>query len=216
MVADLVDLLRSNVRGAQKLSKKILADPDTVILDTETTGLASGSYICDIAVIKRGETLFNTLVNPGVHIPQGASEIHGIYDEDVVDAPDFEEIWHGGLSEILRTKRVVIYNASYDLGVIRDEVVRLGEKIPFKVHAEDALRLYQDWYFGGVGRSGKGQTKLTTPHCDAPACVEAVTAHAKAGAHRAYADCLATVSRLQIMATTCWLEDHWREVRVRR
>src|SRR5690348_17099395 len=102
---DVVDLIRANVRHAKTLAKEILADPDTCVLDTETTGLVDGSYICDIAVIAKGTTLLNTLVNPGIHIPEGASAIHGIYDRDVKDAPTFEDIW-GDLEEILRNKRV--------------------------------------------------------------------------------------------------------------
>lgn len=207
-MADIVDLIRANVRHSRKLAKEILADPDTCILDTETTGLVDGSYICDIAVIARGTTLINTLINPGVHIPGEASAIHGIYDRDVKDAPTFEDVW-GDLEDILRERRIVIYNSSYDLRIIANEWHRAEIK-PFNVRSDDALALYQQWYFGGVGRSGRGQTKLTTAHCDSPKCVAAVRAHASEGSHRAFADCKATVARLRMIAETCWIDDHMR------
>ncbi len=213
---DIVDLIRATVKHAQHTAKEILADPDTVVLDTETTGLVDGSFVCDIAVIARGRSLYNTLVNPLVHIPAEASAIHGIYDRDVKDAPTFEGLWHSGLAELLRTKRVVIYNVPYDLRIIANEARRFTETHPeqFHIRTEDALKLYQDWYFGGVGRSGKGQTRLVTAHCDAPKCTEAVKRHAQAGAHRAYADCLATVERLKIIANTCWLHEHYRSTKI--
>lgn len=207
---DIVDLIRANVRHSRKLAKEILADPDTCVLDTETTGL-NDAYICDIAVIARGATLLNTLVNPGFHIPSDASAIHGIYDRDVKDAPKFGDIW-GDLEDILRGKRVVIYNSPYDLRIIANEWSRAGID-PFNVWAEDALALYQQWYFGGVGRSGRGQTKLTTAHCDSPKCIAAVQAHSSAGAHRAYSDCKATVARLRMIAETCWIDDHIRKAK---
>lgn len=209
---DIVDLIRANVRQAERHAKEILSDPRTVVLDTETTGLVDGSYVCDIAVIARGRTLFNTLVNPQVAIPADASRIHGIYDRDVKHAPTFEELWHDGLEAVLRERRVVIYNARYDLKIIRNEIDRLSEppKQPFNVRTDDAMLLYQQWYFGGVGRSGKNQTRLVNPHCDSPKCIADVEEHAKAGAHRAYADCKATVSRLRMIAHTCWLHDHYR------
>jgi DNA polymerase III epsilon subunit-like protein len=214
-MADLVDSLRANVRRAQLQATRLLQNPDVVILDTETTGL-TGAYICDLAVIRRGGVVFNTLVNPGLHIPEEASRIHGIFDKDVEDAPTFEELWDSGFEEMLDTKLLVIYNAPYDLGVIDNEMSRLGVTRTIRVRSEDALRLYQQWYFGGIGRSGKGQTKLTTAHCDSPECVDAVNTHAQAGAHRAYADCQATVTRLRIMSESCWLHDHWRGASVSR
>lgn len=210
-MADIVDLIRVNVRSAQERAREILSDPSTVVLDTETTGLADGALICDLAVIARGRTLINTLLNPGEHIPGDASMIHGIYDRHVKGKPTFEYVWHDSLKDILRESRVVIYNASYDLRIIGNEVLRLGEEVEFTIRAEDALSLYQTWYFGGASRSGRGQTKLTTPHCDSDRCIAAVSKHQQAGAHRAYADCLATVERLKIIADSCWLHDHHRK-----
>ena len=209
-MADLVDLIRASVKTAQREAKSILADPTTIVLDTETTGL-NGAYIVDLAVIARGKTLINTLVNPGMHIPSGASEIHGIYDDDVKNAPTFDDIWPK-FEKLLRKSRVVIYNAPYDLRVIRNEITRLDSELksPLNIKVEDALTLYSQWYFGGVGRSGKNQTRLVNPHCDAPKCQEAVKKHASDGAHRAYADCLATVERLRMIANTCWLEEHYK------
>jgi DNA polymerase III epsilon subunit-like protein len=209
---ELVDLIRATVRTSQRKAKAILADPKTAVLDTETTGLSSGAFIVDLAVIARGRTLINTLVNPQIPIPPGASEIHGIYDDDVRDAPIFDDIWPE-FEKILRGRTVVIYNASYDIRIIGNEVNRLDPELKssLNISVEDAMVLYQQWYFGGVGRSGKGQTKLVTAHCDAPACVAAVSKHQQAGAHRAYADCLATVERLKMIANSCWLEDHYKK-----
>ncbi|HEV2172794.1 MAG TPA: 3'-5' exonuclease [Nitrospira sp.] len=208
---DIVDLIRANVKHAQRRAKQILADPHTVVLDTETTGLVDGSYICDLAIIARGRSLVNTLVNPQVHIPPDASRIHGIYDEDVKYAPTFAELWPE-LERIFRESTVVIYNAGYDVRIIGNEFVRLfGAGPTFRIKTVDALALYQTWYFGGVGRSGRNQTKLVNPHCDAPACKAAVAKHQQAGAHRAYADCLATVERLKMIANSCWLHEHYRK-----
>lgn len=211
---DLVDKLRATVRHAQQEARDILNDPDTVVLDTETTGL-DGAFIVDLAIIRRGGTVFNTLVNPQIHIPADASRIHGIYDRDVKKAPTFDKLWDDGLEDVLRNRRIVIYNAPYDMGVIRNEIVRLGvgrSSDVLTVRTEDALRLYQTWYFGGLGSSARGQTKLTTAHCDSPKCVADVESHAKSGAHRAYADCHATVERLRMIASSCWLHDHHRKV----
>ena len=70
-----------------------LANP-IVFFDLETTGInIAKDRIVEISVLKvypNGKEEQKTIrVNPGMHIPEEASAIHGIYDEDVKDAPMF-------------------------------------------------------------------------------------------------------------------------------
>ena len=70
-----------------------LLQNDFVILDTETTGLDSTARIVSLAMIDReGRALVDTLINPGRPIPRDATAIHGITDDDVMDAPTMERI----------------------------------------------------------------------------------------------------------------------------
>ena len=70
--------------------------PDYVVFDLETTG-TSTSYdqVVEISAIKvKNSTIvdeYSTLVNPGIPIPIMASEVNGIYDDMVKDAPDFRK-----------------------------------------------------------------------------------------------------------------------------
>jgi len=68
-----------------------------VVFDLETTGTDRLSdRIVEIAAIRispSGETdLFERRVNPGTRIPREATEIHGIRDEDVADAPTWKAL----------------------------------------------------------------------------------------------------------------------------
>ena len=68
-----------------------------VFFDLETTGInIAKDRIVEISVLKvmpNGKEEQKTVrVNPGMHIPEQASAIHGIYDEDVKDCPTFKEI----------------------------------------------------------------------------------------------------------------------------
>ncbi|MCZ0984025.1 3'-5' exonuclease [Streptomyces diastatochromogenes] len=99
-----------------------LVDPDVVVLDTETTGLGDDARIVELAVLSSaGDVLLDTLVDPGVPIPAGASEIHGITDSDVAGAPRFSDLV-ARLADLLKGKRVLIYNKWYDVGVLRHEL----------------------------------------------------------------------------------------------
>ncbi|WP_438297917.1 3'-5' exonuclease [Streptomyces sp. HUAS TT7] len=106
-------------------ARKIVAEPSAfAILDTETTGLDSDAKVVEISITDgSGRMLLDTLVNPGVPIPDEAREIHGIADEDVCDAPRFGEILPA-LTEALAGRRVVIYNADYDERVLAYELDR--------------------------------------------------------------------------------------------
>jgi DNA polymerase-3 subunit epsilon len=68
-----------------------------IIYDLETTGTNKQiDRIVEISVIKvtpEGKEITNTRrINPEMPIPKEASEVHGIYDEDIKDAPTFKDI----------------------------------------------------------------------------------------------------------------------------
>ena len=97
--------------------EQILAPDEWLILDTETTDLDSAEIV-EIAIINPlEERLLNTLVRPAIPIPAEATEIHGITDEDVKDAPSFPEIY-SSIAEVLKDKQVLIYNSAFDIKIL--------------------------------------------------------------------------------------------------
>jgi DNA polymerase III epsilon subunit-like protein len=70
-----------------------------------------------------GETLLNSLINPGIPISHSAFRTHGISDSDVANAPS----WPDMLPELLRitkSRKILAYNADYDIRIIRAECHR--------------------------------------------------------------------------------------------
>lgn len=71
--------------------------PDYVVFDLETTGISSVyDEVIEISAVKvkAGKVAdeFSTLVNPGRPIPYAASQVNGIRDSMVADAPYFKEV----------------------------------------------------------------------------------------------------------------------------
>ncbi len=66
------------------------------------------------------------LIRPRISIPFGASQVHGIYDADVQNAPYIEEVLPTILKYLNTSDVVVGHNIEYDEQVIRDELARLG------------------------------------------------------------------------------------------
>ena len=89
--------------GSGKRLNKYVSD--YVVFDLETTGVRYDvDEIIEISAIKvRGHKVaeqYNTLVNPGMHIPAAATRVNNITDEMVADAPELEEALSGFLDFI--------------------------------------------------------------------------------------------------------------------
>src|SRR5262245_30796715 len=103
-----------NHLAAVAWARTIVADPETVFLDTETTGLGHGAEIIDIAVVTtNGEVLADLMVRPAGRIPFEATQIHGIRDEDVAGAPCWSDVLDL-LRPVLQDREIVVYNVGFD------------------------------------------------------------------------------------------------------
>jgi DNA polymerase III subunit epsilon len=108
----------------------VIDDLTLVAIDTETTGRdPEVDRIVEVAcVIWRGGQVAESrswLVNPGRQIPKEASDVHGITDEAVKDAPSFEAI-APEILEVMRGCVPLAYNAEYDRKVLAAELSRSG------------------------------------------------------------------------------------------
>lgn len=96
--------------------------PSFVVVDVETTGLnVRKDKIIQLSAIRFENRMpvesFNSLVNPNMHIDEEASEINGIYDEDVESAPSLSEIAKC-FEEFVGKSPIVGYNIPFDLSVL--------------------------------------------------------------------------------------------------
>lgn len=109
-----------------------------VFIDLETTGLnLATDRIVEIAIIKimpdRTRTVKHKLINPQIPIPKTASDIHGITDEKVKDAPAFKEVANE-LKQFIDNADLSGYNSNrFDIPLLMEEFLRAG--IPFDMTA---------------------------------------------------------------------------------
>lgn len=108
---------------------------DYVVFDLETTGISTVSdEVVEISGIRvsggRPTEEFTSLVNPGRHISYGASQVNGITDEMVADAPYFPEVLKEFL-DFAGDQVLVGHNIhSFDLNFIYRDAEKYYGKIP--------------------------------------------------------------------------------------
>lgn len=184
--------LQSVIRAAQWLEE------DRLFIDTETTGLGDDAEIVEICIIDRsGRILLNTLVKPTKPIPDEAIAIHGITNEMVAFAPAWTDIC-GAVEELFRRFGFVIYNADYDIRLIRQTYDLSGgtsDAGPWMLadHAVCAMKLYAE-YRGEPGKyHGYKWHKLVDAAAHEGVVIEGL-------AHRALADCRMTLGVIKALA----------------
>lgn len=102
-----------------------------LIFDLETTGInVSKDRIIDIYLIKAKtdgtEEYFYKRLNPGIPIPKESSEIHGIYDKDVVGCPLFADIAKE-LNDFIENGDFAGFNSNrFDFPLLVEEFYRAG------------------------------------------------------------------------------------------
>ena len=111
---------------------KLPLDTEFVAFDIETTGLnAMNDRMTEIgAVIFSGGEIkaeFNTFVNPQRHIPPDITQLTGIRDSDVADAPLEKEAMEMFL-EFAGNRPLVAHNAHFDVGFMAAASNRCGLK----------------------------------------------------------------------------------------
>jgi DNA polymerase-3 subunit epsilon len=123
-----------------EMADRRLSELSFVVFDTETTGLApsGGDRIVQIAGVRivngrilHGE-VFDTLVNPGCTIPAASTNVHGISDDMVRNAPDivgagkdFHRYCDGAV--------LVAHNAPFDMAFLRRDEKMIGHSFDHPV-----------------------------------------------------------------------------------
>lgn len=111
---------------------------DTVafaVVDVETTGRAAGQggRIVEVGIshVQGGRVNgeFSTLVNPNVPMEPWVSDLTGITDHLLADAPSFHQIADLVLRE-LEGRVFVAHNATFDWGFVSDEMWRARSLLP--------------------------------------------------------------------------------------
>lgn len=164
------DCTHADWRNAWAIIDGDWAELPTLAIDTETTGpdpeeaivVELGAYWCPKgfpSYLQPDAVRFGTLINPGVPIPEGASRVHGIKDEDVAAKPFLHEVADRFLARVEAAHVLVAYNHAYDFRVLERA---MGDHWRAAVEGKIVLDPLTAIRSDRVGRfwRGKGRHKL--------------------------------------------------------
>ena len=119
-----------------------------IFFDLETTGTDISKdrivEICYIKVMPDGREIeYTKRINPEMHIPEGASAVHGIYDADVKDCPTFKEVAREIANEFEGCDVAGFNSNRFDLPLLAEEFLRAQVDIDLsRLRAIDVQVLY--------------------------------------------------------------------------
>lgn len=125
-----------------------------IVLDTETTGFKAngGDRMVEIGCIElinhvaSGES-FQRYINPERDMPDGAFQVHGLSSEFLSDKPIFAEV-ADEIRAYLGDDKLIIHNASFDMGFLNAEFKKIGGKELPMEQAIDTVALARRKYPG--------------------------------------------------------------------
>lgn len=141
MLPDVTDTLRT-------LAARLQLDRPLCVLDLETTGTdPERDRIVEVAMVVVAPdgttTRFESLVNPGMPIPPDASRVHGITDDDVVDAPTFRTLAPEISRRLTGVDLAGFGIVRFDLRMLAAELARAETPLDFEDHrVVDAMHVF--------------------------------------------------------------------------
>ena len=104
-----------------------------VAVDVECTDLSNNARILEIGAcgfeydgIDINYIEFQSMVNPHIPISQKTIELTGIRDEDVVNAPEDEDVFPAFDKWLTGSKVITMHNAPFDTRILRHNFHRIG------------------------------------------------------------------------------------------
>lgn len=177
-------------QSATKWASEVLNDPDTVIIDTETTGLLSkdpDTEVCQLSIINVwGRPLFSMLLKPNKPVPQEVINIHGIGNDQLVNQPTFPQIAKI-VSFVLKDKKVICYNSGFDIKLLWHLYRKYNLEVPQVAEIYCAMEKYSE--FKGEWNESKGNLKW-----------HKLPKLAAGEAHDSLVDCVSTLKLIKLIA----------------
>ena len=173
-------------------ARQVVEERETLLLDTETTGLDDHDEVIQLAIINmQGHVLLSTLIRPTVPVGTEARAIHGITDEVLAQAPSFSDLYET-IAVLLGNRSVLAYHADFDRRILAQTCAKYGLP-PVEVAAWDCVMEQYAIFWGERSKAGHYKPQSLSTAC----MQQGIDVH---GHHDAVQDCLLTLALIKAVA----------------
>jgi DNA polymerase III epsilon subunit-like protein len=173
-------------------ARQVVEERETLLLDTETTGLDDHDEVIQLAIINmQGHVLLSTLIRPTVPVGTEARAIHGFTDEVLAQAPSFSDLYET-IAVLLGNRSVLAYHADFDRRILAQTCAKYGLP-PVEVAAWDCVMERYAIFWGERSKAGHYKPQSLSTAC----MQQGIDVH---GHHDAVQDCLLTVALIKAVA----------------
>lgn len=182
---------------ASDWAKERLEDPNTVVIDCETTGILRNDPTTEIVQLAitntAGKPLFCMLLKPAQPMKDEVIGIHKISNEMVFGCPTFPQVAKM-IAFILEGKHVISYNMDFDWKLLTHMFGKYQSNKPKIAGASCAMDKYSEWK-GEWNEAKEGIRWQKLPNLSG------------LPAHDALSDCLSTLKVMELMASNTDLSE---------
>jgi len=140
--------IQTKKAAAKEWATQRLADPNTVIIDIESTGILRQDPNVEIvqicAINTAGRPILTMMLKPDRPMSAEVQGIHGITNEMVQDKPFFLQVAKI-IAKYLEGKHVIAYNADFDIALLVHMFQKYKEAVPKFAGASCAMDQYSAW-----------------------------------------------------------------------
>ena len=133
---------------AAEWAQERLADPNTVIIDLESTGLLKQDPDTEIAQVclidTKGRQLLSMLLKPSQPMSDTVIDINKISNEQVINQPVFPQIAKM-IAFVLKDKHVISWNMDFDWKLLIHMFKKYQAPLPQIAGASCAMDKYSEW-----------------------------------------------------------------------
>ncbi len=122
------------MKKESKIIESQFEDSDYCVFDFETTGVsARHDKVIEIGIarIHKGKIkdTFSSFINPGRQVPYNITALTGITNNDVCDAPYFEDLYNS-IVDFIKDSVLVAHNLNFDYAFLKNECASANLEMP--------------------------------------------------------------------------------------
>ena len=142
------ELWTEQCQEIRRWAQNSLCSQQTILLNTETTGLGDTDTVIEIALIsaEQGKTLYNTFIQAYRPTYRARTYDYASMENSFLSAPPFPKVWEDIVALLNQVQTVICYNADFHHKKLQRTVQKYDLPFPTHIKWECLMNRYATFY----------------------------------------------------------------------